>query len=294
MSYTVLSLLLASAILLVMLVRCHARLEGARDAEALGMTDPLTGVKNRRYILQTIEKDIASTLRRLPRMRRPQPASCDADLTFFVIDLDGLKGVNDARGHAAGDIALTAAAQALLRTCRESDVVARWGGDEFVVLTRFVDRADAAVTAERLRAAIASQWIALPGTEAYRITCSVGFASYPFDLRDPEARVWTGVFGLADLAMYAAKRAGRDRCVGLVAGLEQLPPSEVIADSADVDRLLGEGRLQRVDVEEPDGAAPALVRHDELRRAAYSYSSPSRSAASSTRNVASSSATASM
>jgi len=111
-----------------------------------------------------------------------------SDLVFLLIDLDHFKRINDSHGHAAGD-----AAAVLREHLRSLDYVVRWGGEEFLMVARFVDRDEAAARA---------------------LTCSIGFAAYPFSRLRPRAVGWERVVEVADLALYAAKRDGRNRWVG--------------------------------------------------------------------------------
>lgn len=187
------------------------RVEGARLAESLSVTDTLTGLRNRRYVQQTIEMDVAASLRRTRAAQlRALPAD-DADLVFFMLDLDHFKEINDEHGHAAGDRLLVDVSGVLRATCRDSDVVVRWGGDEFVIVARFTDRQISEVTAERLRGAVAAHVTVLPNGRRLRTTCSIGFAAFPFDLQEPAATTWEEVLAMADQTSYAAKRNGRNR-----------------------------------------------------------------------------------
>lgn len=299
MALVAFSVAIALGAVLASILLLAGRTERAGFPDPLEMTDPATGAKTRRYVQQTIDKDVAIVLRRLPYVgNRTGGAPRDVDLTFFSIVCDRVELLDSADGNARGDV-LAGVACALRRACRDSDVVVRWRDDEFLVLARFVDRADAAGTAERLRHAVASEWTTLPSIQPSRSFCSVGFASYPFDLRDPEARAWTDVCALAELAMRAAKMDGHDRCVGFVPGSAVLPCNEVVIDSDDVDRLQRDGFLARIDQprHQPRPAANPDFPNDRSeaqRGERYSYSPPSFSAASSTKNAASSSATASV
>jgi diguanylate cyclase (GGDEF)-like protein len=93
--------------------------------------------------------------------------------------------------------------------------VVRWGAEEFLVVARFVDRQRGPELAEKVRAEIAATAFALPGGEALRRTCSLGFAAFPFAPADPQAVGWGRVVHAADLCLYVAKRRGRDGWVGV-------------------------------------------------------------------------------
>lgn len=106
---------------------------------------------------------------------------------------------------------------ALRETCRQSDVIIRWGGEEFLVIGRFTDRALAAVHAQRVREAVESRITRVDARTTVRVTCSVGYAAYPLIPQNPDANTWMQVVALADQAAYIAKARGRNRCAGLLA-----------------------------------------------------------------------------
>jgi diguanylate cyclase (GGDEF)-like protein len=192
------------------------RLHSARMARELAVTDPLTGLKNRRYMLLTMGGDIAAAQRK----RRNAPFGVrpsDADLVFHLIDLDRFKSVNDEFGHQAGDTMLTQISDVLRESCRASDTIARWGGDEFLLVSRFSDRRTGSVLAERIRAAIEARDFDLGDGRTVRRTCSIGFASFPFSTAHPDALTWEQVIAIADQALHRAKRAGANKWVGVSA-----------------------------------------------------------------------------
>jgi diguanylate cyclase (GGDEF)-like protein/PAS domain S-box-containing protein len=156
-----------------------------REAQAQAYADDLTGLANRRAWDAQVPREIA-------RARRS-----GTPLSVAMLDLDGLKAINDAKGHQAGSNALKHAAAAWSGAVRESDMVARFGGDEFAVVMPDSTLEQALAAAERLRAAIG------PG-----LTTSVGVAQWD---REESAQA---LVERADSALYAAKRAGRDRVVG--------------------------------------------------------------------------------
>ena len=165
--------------------------------EEASLTDPLTGLRNRRFLEQSIGADLELAQRG------------HGDLVVLLVDLDHFKSVNDTHGHAAGDAVLAELAALLVRTFRASDYVVRWGGEEFLIVIRFVDRASAGALAEKLRAAVAAHPFSLPDGTLLRRTCSIGYAAWPL-----QSLTWEQVIDRADAALYAAKRGGRDACVG--------------------------------------------------------------------------------
>lgn len=166
----------------------------ARIEEA-SLTDPLTGLRNRRFLEQAIRPDVELAMRK------------GEDLVFLLVDLDHFKSVNDTYGHAAGDAVLVQTAQVLRDAFRASDYIVRWGGEEFLVVARFVDRSNAPELAEKLRASIEAHAFVLPDGVALRRTCSIGVSAFPGHA------TWEQTVGHADAALYEAKRAGRNRYV---------------------------------------------------------------------------------
>ncbi len=163
--------------------------------EDLTRLDPLTGLFNRRYLIE-----------QAPRLWR-QARRDGMRVSAMVLDLDHFKKLNDQYGHATGDDVLTAVARSLAATVRPTEVLARTGGEELVVVGSVSDAAEGRRLAERLRSAVA----AARTPEGYGVTASVGLAvARPADGEDPVAALWRLV-DLADAAMYEAKRRGRNR-----------------------------------------------------------------------------------
>jgi diguanylate cyclase (GGDEF)-like protein len=162
-----------------------------RELHDLALTDPLTGLRNRRGFAALGEQPFALA-RRTGR-----------GLVLLAADLDGLKGINDRGGHQAGDRALTAAAAALASTFRKTDVVARLGGDEFAVLAVDTPPDGAVVLTARLHAALERHNAAHPAEPP--LALSVGCAT----LDDGPAASLDALLARADAALYAAKRAAR-------------------------------------------------------------------------------------
>lgn len=224
------------------------------------MTDALTGARNRRYVQGMLPLDVATSLRRYRAAEERGAVPPDeADVGIFLLDLDHFKQVNDQFGHAAGDRLLVELAATLRAACRETDVVARWGGEEFLVLSRFIDRAQASAVAERLRAAVESHTTRLDNGRVVRVTCSLGYAVFPFALAQPDALSWEEVVSLADHGSYAAKRAGRNAWVGYAEG-DGLPSDAILhAPPAQVERWVAEGRLRAIDAAS-EGSSPLASR----------------------------------
>lgn len=183
--------------------------------EDASLSDPLTGLRNRRFLTQHIDGD-AALARRQTESDQGAGAALDADLVFFMVDLDHFKHVNDEYGHSAGDAVLVQTAQRLRQVFREADYLVRWGGEEFLIVARGTERGQAPELAERARAMIADEPFVLPdGTRLHR-SCSVGFAGFPLSRRFPRTLEWSAVVDVADAALYSAKRAGRNRWFGVL------------------------------------------------------------------------------
>lgn len=187
------------------------------ELEESSLTDPLTGLRNRRFLTQHIEADVALTLRHYEdALQHGAPAPHDADLIFFLVDVDHFKSVNDEHGHAGGDAVLVQMRSRLQPVFREADYLMRWGGEEFLIVARGTSRLHAAELAERARAMVADQPFLLDDGTPVRRTCSVGFACYPLATAQPRAFDWATAVGVADTALYAAKRAGRNGWLGVL------------------------------------------------------------------------------
>ena len=158
--------------------------------EAESVTDPLTGLLNRRGFDRFLDMEIARAHR------------SGEELTVITFDVDHFKAVNDTHGHAAGDAVLEAVATSLRRVCRVTDGLARLGGDEFAVLLPGTDVTGGTGVAERLRRALADQAAAVTPAP----TLSIGVAALSGCVQSAAELIEA-----ADHALYAAKRAGRDR-----------------------------------------------------------------------------------
>ena len=170
--------------------------ETHRAVELRAETDPLTGLKN--------HGTLVSQLTELTAQAEP--------FSLLMIDLDGFKGYNDARGHEAGNVMLRKLAGALRQACRQSDEVFRYGGDEFAIVLPATSQEGAVNVAHKVRRAVRQ---ANSGRGPELITCSIGVATSPADGADRGSVVLA-----ADRALYAAKRSGGDGVKTSTEGLE--------------------------------------------------------------------------
>jgi diguanylate cyclase (GGDEF)-like protein len=181
--------------------------------------DPLTGLFNRRFLVE-----------QAPRLWR-QARRDGTRVAALVLDLDHFKRLNDAYGHAAGDAVLQEVAGALSAAVRPSDILARTGGEELVVLGLVSDPDEAAHLAERLRAAVAAARTAA----GHAVTASIGIAlTRPADGESATDGLWRLV-DRADAAMYEAKQQGRDRVVALSVPRARSPLAEDTPAATTVD-----------------------------------------------------------
>ena len=181
--------------------RTHAELSASHERLRLqSERDPLTDLANRRHF-----HDV---------MARPK-ASDGFEGALLLVDIDHFKQVNDRHGHAAGDRVLVEVAHRLMDAMRSDDLVVRWGGEEFLILAAHASPEQASQIAERVLQTLARQPIDVAG-QALRVTASVGYARFPLPPHGlPLA--WEQAVHLVDMALYLAKRDGRNRAIGIVA-----------------------------------------------------------------------------
>ncbi|MDJ0698360.1 MAG: two-component regulator propeller domain-containing protein [Woeseiaceae bacterium] len=191
------------------------------------LSDPLTGLRNRRFVFEEVSRDLDVIRRKMEDEREGRDTDNAAEMVFMMIDLDNFKPINDTYGHAAGDAMLLELRDVLLGICRRSDFVIRWGGDEFVVIAKQAKHGEAEALAERIRSTICNHSFALNDGQIVRTTCSIGFAAYPLFKAQADDGSLDQVISLADALMYEAKRE-RNAWVGM------LGPSEACT-SADFD-----------------------------------------------------------
>ncbi|HUT01640.1 MAG TPA: diguanylate cyclase [Phycisphaerae bacterium] len=183
--------------MLVELQRKNSQLEQSLEqVRTLAATDHLTGLANRRWFAAELDRRFAEAVR------------YGDDLTCCMCDLDHYKQLNDALGHQVGDDVLVLAAGVIGGILRRSDLAARYGGDEFVLLLSQTGCQEALVVGDRLRRELARRLAGLP-RPAQAVTVSMGIAS----LRADRPGSADALISQADRALYAAKSAGRDRIV---------------------------------------------------------------------------------
>lgn len=153
------------------------------ETQRLAHTDSLTGIPNRRALSEMLERELHTSDR------------YDSPFAFVILDLDDLKKINDNGGHSLGDLALKRFASVLKKSARKGDIVARYGGDEFVVVMTKTDRDTAQRSVERIAGALRRSGL----------QCSIGVAMFPTDGIDGQT-----LFFAADDALYRAKQSGKN------------------------------------------------------------------------------------
>jgi len=224
-------------------------LQAANEAlRTQSLTDPLTGLRNRRFLGVCMPEDVAQVNRthRNISLGKCERNGLNIDLVFLMVDVDHFKKVNDQYGHPAGDAVLQQLAEILRSATRDSDTVVRWGGEEFLVVARNACRKDCNVLAERIRSLVEAHEFRLEDGQVLHRTCSVGFAFYPLVEMPPDHVPWEQVVDVADHALYAAKRGGRNAWVGIFPqeglGAEDLPRNP----GHDLPPLIATGKLEVV------------------------------------------------
>ena len=235
---TIATMFLMAALLFIQHRRLNRELQRTNVVlQEASLTDPLTGLRNRRYFSATIDADVGQALRSYADARDRHTR----DLVFYLIDADNFKEVNDHYGHDVGDKVLVEMAQRLSSSIRHSDVLVRWGGEEFLIVSRYTDRADAEWLAQRVLSAVADKPFSLgaSGKTIHR-TCSLGWAAFPWLQDNPRAVRYEEVLTLADRALHRAKESGRNCAVGMLPASGKLPATRVAgihSNSLEVDVL---------------------------------------------------------
>ena len=170
------------------------RTEELHNLETLAITDGLTRTYNHRYFQMRLEDE----LKRCKRYRLP--------LSMLIIDVDHFKAINDQYGHASGDAVLRDMGTLLRQCMRDTEIVARWGGEEFGVLLPQTSAEQAYIAAERLRVSVETRDFRSVDGQPIRVTISLGLAGYPVN-----GAAHSELIEAADRALYAAKRGGRNR-----------------------------------------------------------------------------------
>ncbi len=221
------------------------------DALRLSRFDSLTSLYSRSFFTSNVEREI------------PRAARSGRPFALMMLDLDGLKAANDRFGHEWGDRLLQAVADVLRGDVRVTDVAARYAGDEFVLLLPETDISGALRVAEKIRVDIAR--LALPHNGSLiRTSASIGLVTYPDD-----GRTWAELMRRADLAMYEAKRRGRDQIVHYARAGAAGAPSAPRAAYAVAATGIAVPAMQPVDQACPSRCTARVAAYSAAARGAY-------------------------
>jgi diguanylate cyclase (GGDEF)-like protein len=187
-----------------------------QELKEASLTDPLTGTRNRRFFDLIIPSDVNQAVRTYS-----PPLSLNGgrnrDLVLYLIDIDHFKEINDDLGHSAGDRMLVDISARISSVMRQTDVLIRWGGEEFLLVSRSAERSEAAQLAVRVLHAVGGEGYDLPGVaQPVWRTCSVGWAPFPWFEDRPDLVEYETILKMADRALYRAKSLGRNRAFGIV------------------------------------------------------------------------------
>ena len=221
-----------------------------RDLSVRSSRDPLTALYNRRYF-QDFMRDEHNRPERRRRGESDKPIHA-----LLLIDIDMFKQINDRHGHAAGDAVLVVVARRLRDTLRETDMIVRWGGEEFLVFVPATSAEKLDEIAARIMDAIAAEPIVHQGT-SLRVTASIGYAPMPLP---PEniALSWERAISLIDMALYMAKVHGRNRAYG-IRGLRRSDDEALATIERDLEKAWQSGMVDMHLQPGPDiGALPIL------------------------------------
>lgn len=225
----------------------------ARLSEA-SQTDPLTGLRNRRFLELQMPADIGFYDREYPGL-----ANHEQVMLFALVDLDHFKAINDQYGHLEGDRILQQVAQRMTDLLRAGDYVVRWGGEEFLLIFRPMPQQLLSVIGERLCQQIASHPFALADGGTVSLTASVGLAEYPL-FQDAKSRLgWEDMIELADKALYWVKRHGRNGWAAFRPTAHTVPATLIAQLREGVEPLLAAGILHLLGSEHATASSAADI-----------------------------------
>ena len=234
--------------------------------EEASLTDQLTGLRNRRYVNQFIEAGLSTLQRRRFESDRPvsgEDSRGTSKLLFLVmVDLDGFKLINDTFGHHAGDKALLEVTDRLLGCCRASDVVVRWGGDEFLILGHTASFQGAKVFAEKVRRTLADAPYDAGLGRQTELSASIGIAAVPFVEGKMEVGSWEQIVAIADQGAYLSKSNGRNAWFS-IRGTDLMDEDDFYRAKENLQTLVDHGKLI---IDSSVAGGVSLQAHAPLRR----------------------------
>lgn len=189
--------------ILIIIIRLVQKRKLAQQYEQMSIIDGLTGLNNRRFFEQNIERE-------LNFIRRARRDGRSAYLAIYLMDIDYFKNINDTYGHDVGDQVLQAFAQRVNHTIRETDMLIRWGGEEFLLVARVESQDNYHTIAERIRTIVVQEVFAIPGRAPLQVSCTIGGMVYPCATNAERSPDWRAMIQLADAALYYGKRKQRN------------------------------------------------------------------------------------
>lgn len=227
-------------------IAVEARTQELKEAyakmERLSLTDTLTCLFNRRYFHNIIDREISMVIR---QYNRPTAPEISFAMGFLMIDIDHFKQINDQYGHLCGDHFLQMISRRFLDTLRSSDLIVRWGGEEFLVLSKENDFEGARLLCSRLLAAI-NQTPFVLDEHTIMGSISIGFCPFPVSPEKPELFSWEDTVKLADQALYQAKKSGRNCAVGVKLNTDQLDENQIKTIRDDLNKAIEQKLLNIV------------------------------------------------
>jgi diguanylate cyclase (GGDEF)-like protein len=231
-----LALVIMSLVGLIIILQLRQKKKLAEQFKQLSLKDGLTELGNRRYLEHNIQRELAY-------VKRHHKFDHTTFLALYLFDIDHFKSINDRYGHDAGDAVLIEFSRRLKNAVRETDLLTRWGGEEFIFVGRVKTEQEIYQLAERLRDLIKCRPFQLPDGSEITVTCTIGAVQYPFFEDESLSVPWQQLVSLADMALYWGKNY-RDAWAVVAAGNlsspEQIP--EVL--TSPIDELLKSKRLK--------------------------------------------------
>jgi two-component system cell cycle response regulator len=217
------------------------------ENKKLSLVDPLTGLGNKQYLQEFINRDIEKIKKDYENWHddRTKPFPPRGNLAFLLLDLEEFKQANNIHNRKEIDKVLEQLGKMLKDHCRKSsDISVRWEGDKLVIVCRFIESTEAQKIAERLHQELLTQKIKLEADKDIELTCSIGFACYPFIPGNPTGIEWLEVIEIAGKALHAAREPGKCGCVGLMAVKDIKPGNLMTQIRENVKDLLDKGILK--------------------------------------------------
>ncbi|OQY32858.1 MAG: hypothetical protein B6241_09705 [Spirochaetaceae bacterium 4572_59] len=230
-----------------------------KELVSLSLTDPLTKLNNRRFLDGTIGLDISRINRKFYSWSKNSQRGHHPEdkLVIVLLDLDFFKKVNDLYGHSTGDSVLIEVGEILRSICRESDTIIRWGGEEFLIISRDTENSPE-LLAQRILDKFRNHSFKTSSDKTISISCSIGMAVYPFLPKFYEKIHWEQVISIADKALYAVKDSGRDGYLHLHAS-ENLSSEDML-----------EQAVKKIHESVDNGRLGITSNHKNLKGAAFS------------------------